>query len=488
MPLTLTNITTMAAARYLNAAQSAAAQAIERLSSGKRINSAKDDPAGFAIASRMTAQINGMNQAVRNARDGISLAQTAEGALSTTADMLQRVRVLAIQASNTTNIWDRQAIQEEASQLIAEIDRTAQTLQFNGRKILDGSSGTLTFQIGPNAGDTVSYAGTNMLAKNYGNYRIRQAGPPIGNQSPVTGGDITLCGSRGTATFTARKGDSAKTIAQGINSMSAQTGVTASARTEVNLTFTAGCSYTLELAADNGQPVTLAFSTGTSGVETDDLAAAVNAINAHTAKTGVTAQVDTLHGGIRLTHETGSNITLANTSESAIMRLRSYCADGKPDDTTAQTLAYGETGVAAGTLTYDSPYGFTVTDQSGLKSDGGATTAATLHAVSSIDLSTFEGAQLAIAITDSALNAVNRERSRYGAMQSRFGYTIDNLMLSAENLSAARSRIEDTDYAAETAALARSSILMQAATAMIAHANLLQQNLILSLLEPLRRH
>lgn len=485
MPFTLTNITAMSAGRYLDAAQSAAAQAIERLSSGKRINSAKDDPAGFAIASRMTAQINGMNQAVRNARDGISLAQTAEGALTTTADMLQRVRVLAIQASNTTNIWDRQALQEEAGQLIAEIDRTAQTLQFNGRKILDGSSGTFTFQIGPNAGDTVSYAGTNMLAKNYGNYRIRQAGPPIGAAFPVTGGDITLCGSRGTATFTAKKGASAKTIAQGINHLSTKTGVTASARTEVNLTLTAGCSYTLELAADNGQPVTLAFSTGTSGMETDDLAAAVNAINAHTAKTGVTAQVDNLHGGIRLTHAIGSNITLANTSESALVGLKRYCADGKPD-ATGQILANGETGIAAGTITYDSPYGFTVTDQSGLQSDGGATAAATLHAVSSIDLTTFEGAQLAIAITDSALNAVNRERSRYGAMQSRFGYTIDNLMISAENLSEARSRIEDADYAAETAALARASILMQAATAIIAQANQLHQNLILSLLESLR--
>lgn len=484
MPFTLTNITAMSAGRYLDAARSAAAQAIERLSSGKRINSARDDPAGFAIASRMTAQINGTNQAIRNARDGISLAQTAEGALTTTADMLQRVRVLAIQASNTTNIWDRQALQEEAGQLIAEIDRTAQTLQFNGRKILDGSSGILTFQVGPNAGDTVSYACANMLAKNYGNYRIRQAGPPISDTSPVTGGDITLCGSRGTATFTAKKGDSAKTIARGINRTSAKTGVIASARTEVNLALAAGCSYTLELAADNGQPVTLAFSTGTSGMETDDLAAAVNAINAHTAKTGVTAQVDSRHGGIRLTHETGSNITLANTSETALASLHRYCADGKPD-TDGQILAHGETGMAAGALTYDSPYGFTVTDQSGLQSDGGATAAATLHAVSSIDLSTFEGARLAIAITDSALNTVNRERSRYGAMQSRFGYTIDNLMISAENLSAARSRIEDADYAAETAALARASILMQAATAIIAQANQLHRNLILSLLESL---
>lgn len=485
MPITLTSIAGMSAQRYLNAAQSAASTALQRLSSGKRINSARDDPAGLAIASRMTSQINGMNQAIRNTRDGISLAQVAEGGLATTTDMLQRVRVLALQASNSTNTGERQTIQEEVSQLIAEINRSAETLSFNGMKLFDGSRGAMTFQVGPNAGDTLSYAGTSMLARHYGTWRIRQDGLSVGTASHVTGGDITIFGSSGQATYTAAAGASARTIANGINAMSAKTGVTATARTEVNLGLASGASYTVEITADNGTAIPLSFSTGNTGNSTDDLAAAVNAINAQTAKTGVIAQVDIENGGIRLTHDKGSDITLTNTADTAAFTLRSYDHHNRPD--AATTLGTGQTGVANGTLTYDSALGFTVTDHSGLKSDGGSTAVATLHAVSSIDVTTFEGAQLAISILDSALTTVNRERSRYGAMQNRFGYIIDNLTLSAENLSAARSRIEDADYAAETAALARASILMQAATAMIAQASQINQNLILSLLESLRR-
>lgn len=484
MPVTLTNIGGMSAQRHLNTAQSGAATALERLSSGKRINSAKDDPAGFAIASRMASRINGMNQSIRNAYDGISFAQTAEGALGTTADMLQRVRVLALQASNTTNTRDRQAIQEEVTQLIAEINRNAETLSFNGIKIFDGSRGSMTFQIGPDAGDTLTYTTASMLTRHYGTYRVSQSTPGVGAVSHVTGGDITISGSQGSATCTVAAGASAKTIASGINAMSGQTGVTATARTDVNLILASGKNATLELTAGNSKAIAIAFSTANTGNAADDLAAAVNAINAQTGKTGVTARIDRQNGGIRLTHSQGSDITLTNTSETAIT-ISSYGPDNRP--AAATSLASGQSGVANGAITYDSPYGFLVTDSSGLMSDGGSPAAAILHAVSTIDVTSFDGAQLAISIIDAALTTVNRERSRYGAMQNRFGYIIDNLALSAENLSNAKSRIEDADYAAETAALAKASILMQAATAMIAQANRLHQNLILTLLDSMRR-
>src|SRR5206468_2286955 len=159
-----TNVASLNAQRNLSASQSSLNTSIQRLSSGLRINSAKDDAAGLAISDRMTSQINGMNQATRNANDGVSMAQTAEGALSSSDDILQRVRQLAVQSSNSSNSSsDRQALQTEATQLGSELNRIAQTTSFNGQNLLDGTMGTATFQVGANAGQTISATGANFL-------------------------------------------------------------------------------------------------------------------------------------------------------------------------------------------------------------------------------------------------------------------------------------------------------------------------------------
>src|SRR4051812_46532011 len=164
-----TNVMSLNAQRNLSTSGSSLATSLQRLSSGLRINSAKDDAAGMAIADRMTSQIRGLNQATRNANDGISLAQTAEGALSTSGDMLQRIRELAVQSSNATNSSsDRQAIQSEVGQLTSELNRIAQTTSFNGQNLLDGSMGTANFQVGANANQTISANGTNFLTSAYG--------------------------------------------------------------------------------------------------------------------------------------------------------------------------------------------------------------------------------------------------------------------------------------------------------------------------------
>lgn len=152
-----TNVASLNAQRNLNSSQSSLATSLERLSSGLRINSAKDDAAGLAISERMTSQINGLNQATRNANDGISLAQTAEGALSEVGNNLQRIRELAVQASNGTNSQeDRDALQAEVLQLQSEIQRVAEQTSFNGTKLLDGSFSGVAFQIGANAGETIN--------------------------------------------------------------------------------------------------------------------------------------------------------------------------------------------------------------------------------------------------------------------------------------------------------------------------------------------
>ena len=205
MPATInTNINSLTAQRNLGASQMSLSTAIQRLSSGLRINSAKDDAAGLAISDRFSSQIRGLNQAVRNANDGISLAQTTEGALKASTDILQRVRELAVQSANATNsAGDRQALQAEVGQLIGELDRIAQTTEFNGSKLLDGSFGTQQFQVGANANQTITAATANVRTSVYGNNQVLAAGAAgtlaaFGSNS-TTAGTLTINGALGSA-------------------------------------------------------------------------------------------------------------------------------------------------------------------------------------------------------------------------------------------------------------------------------------------------
>ncbi|MFN7856006.1 MAG: flagellin hook IN motif-containing protein, partial [Acidovorax sp.] len=234
-----TNVASLTAQRNLGASQSSLNTSIERLSSGLRINSAKDDAAGLAISERFTSQIKGLNQAVRNANDGISLAQTAEGALKASGDILQRVRELAVQSANASNsAGDRQALQQEVSQLVSELDRISQTSEFNGQKLLDGTFGTQQFQVGANANQTITAATANLRTSVYGNNQnVSSAGAGVSaaaaaTSAPangVTSGAVSISGSLGTATLSVASSSSAKTIADQINAVKANSGVTATA-------------------------------------------------------------------------------------------------------------------------------------------------------------------------------------------------------------------------------------------------------------------
>ena len=227
-----TNIASLTAQRNLGVSQGSLNTSIQRLSSGLRINSAKDDAAGMAISERFTSQIRGLNQAARNANDGISLAQTAEGAMKAAGDMLQRVRELAVQSANASNsASDRQALQQEVSQLVAELDRISLTTEFNGQKLLDGTFGTAQFQVGANANQTISASTANMRTSVYGNNQnASSAGAGVGAQAAaaittaapsngVTSGAVTINGSIGTASLTVAANDSAKTITANINAI-----------------------------------------------------------------------------------------------------------------------------------------------------------------------------------------------------------------------------------------------------------------------------
>ncbi|MEO8859171.1 MAG: flagellin hook IN motif-containing protein, partial [Burkholderiaceae bacterium] len=291
-----TNINTLTAQRNLTASQASLSTAIQRLSSGLRINSAKDDAAGLAISERFTSQINGLNQAARNANDGISLAQTAEGAMKASGDILQRVRELAVQSANATNSsGDRQALQAEVGQLVSELDRISQTTEFNGTKLLDGSFGTQQFQVGANANQTIIATTANLRASSYGNNQVQAAGAAgtlaAFGSNATTAGSLAINGALGSATVTVAANSTAKTNADLINTQKASTGVGATARTDLSLTFTATGAYTLTVQSDNTTTQAISFAISATGTA-DGLSAAVSAINDQTSKTGVTASLN----------------------------------------------------------------------------------------------------------------------------------------------------------------------------------------------------
>jgi flagellin len=479
-----TNVASLNAQRNLSASQSSLNSSIQRLSSGLRINSAKDDAAGLAISDRMNSQIKGMNQAVRNANDGVSMAQTAEGALSSSGDMLQRIRELAVQSSNASNsASDRKALQTEVSQLTSELNRVASTTQFNGQNLLDGTMGTANFQVGANANQLISMSGSNFTTSTYGNNTEVKDGIDTAATNAITGGDLTINGSSGSKTITFDADITANTAVKQINDVTGATGVTASATTNTLFKADAGAagkSFTLAVASDNDpttSPVNVSFQIGDDG-NANDYAAAISAFNAQSAKTGVTASYDATAKGLKLTNASGNDIKLTNSSTDAASTatLAAYKTDGTASTTTA-ALGQNADAVAKGTITLDSSASFSTSDASGW----GMTGSSDLKKVADIDVSTFDGAQQAIKIADAALSKVNDQRAQLGALQSRFDSTISNLQSTNENLSASRSRIVDTDFASETANMTRGQILQQAGTSMLAQANSLP-NGVLSLL------
>lgn len=486
-----TNIASLSAQNQLNKSQSLSDQALERLSSGLRINSAKDDAAGLAISSRFESQIRGLNQAVRNANDGISLAQTAEGALGETGNILQRIRELAVQSANSSNSSvDRQALQDEVNQLVSELDRIATTTNFNGQNLLDGTFGTAKFQVGANANETITASTANLRTTKYGNNQIISEGPAAQGAAfganGITAGSVAINGSVGSATVTIGANETAKTIATNINAQSLNTGVTATARTETQLSFAAAGSYTLNLRSDNDSNQSISFTLD-AATGADSLSAAVAAINDQSSKTGVTAEVAEDGNSIILSNETGNDIyvgdtTVANAGNVSVVK-QARDADGDlvavagTVTLTADTTA--DDSITSGYIQLDSAKSFS-TDVT--TSNAFSDEASSLNKVSDLDITSFEKATQALQTIDSALSAVNSQRAKFGALQSRFETTISNLESTSTNLSAANSRILDADFAAETAKLSKAQVLQQAGISVLAQANARPQQ-VLSLLQ-----
>jgi len=530
-----TNISSLRAANASTAAGKALATSMERLSTGKRINSAKDDAAGLAIASRMTSAVKSMAVAVRNANDGISMTQTAEGALGEVTNMLQRMKELATQSANgTLGASERDALQAETDQLTSQINDIAKTTNFNGLNLLDGSVKDLKLQTGINSGDTVSISMDGVSADKLG---LTGASAGTVTTGRVSGGtltsDLVVNGVTVAATGSTAITD-AKSLAETVNAKSSQTGVVATASNTTTSSAITGPSASFQI---NGKDVA-------ASTDAADLAAK---INADSDSYGVTATVND-DNTITLTNTTGEDIVTtagpfgAATKEGSVsfsskdgskftvsggagggLALNDYNGVGYTGTAVTGTAlssagvkingveiadvasTTGETndafmakvvtaindqqtksGVTASydattdklTLSSNNGGGVEVegADEIGFVDQGGTT------GTGKLDISSQASASNAMKVIDKALDQVSATRGNLGAVQNRLEVTVNNLTTTSTNLADARSRIEDADFSVESANLAKAQILSQASNAMLAQANQSQQS-VLSLLQ-----
>jgi flagellin len=500
-----TNIASLTAQRNLSMSQASLQTSMQRLSSGLRINSAKDDAAGLAISDRMTSQIRGLNQASRNANDGISLSQVAEGAMGSISANLQRIRELAVQSANGTNsASDRAALQQEVAQLKSEIARVAGQTEFNGLKLLDGSFTTQQFQVGANANQTIGVSVASALATDMGNNKVStsltsptistptlSAGPlstPANVVTAINGfatQTLTISGNGAVKATDPAVGtlasSSAKKIATAVNAFTADTGVTAvptNKATIYGLVQTGSVQF--ELMGANATPITISATVSSL----TDLSGMAQAINSQTGSTNITATADK-SGNLVLTNTTGDDIRVGNLS-GAGAGLTGATIVGVDNTAVGAGTTFGDataatTSVATigGSVTFNSSNGFTTSSNAyGTLIKDAASSGSSLSAVANVDISTSAGATDALLTIDAALSTVSSNRAQLGAVQNRFLTTIDNLNTTSENLSASRSRIQDADFAMETANLSRTQILQQAGTAMVAQANQLPQGVL----------
>ncbi len=462
-----TNVASLNAQRNLNRTQGTLSTALQRLSTGLRINSAKDDAAGLAISERFTTQIRGLNQAVRNANDGISLAQTAESAIGELSNNLQRIRELAVQSANATNsASDRAALDAEAQQRIQEIERIATQTSFNGTKVLDGTFGTAQFQIGANVGETI---GVNLnTGLRSGQIGQIATGTGQATTTALTAGNLTIAVGQGEAVSVgASDTASAKDKVAAINAAGVA-GLTATATTEATGTFanvTGGSATDAYSLTINGVDIYDTFDLETETLDGSEVA---TQINLFASQTGVTASFDA--GNLTLTAQDGRDIVAQEVFGAG--------GTGGIEDTVA---ANGSDATSVGTVTLTAAENITLT---GEFAELGLTNTIVKDSstLNDINVNSVTAANDTISRVDAALTTVSNLRSDLGAIQNRFESTITNLETVSENLSASRGRILDADFAAETAALTKGQILQQAGVAVLSQANA-QPQLVLSLLQ-----
>jgi flagellin len=498
------NIGALATARNLGSAQAAVDRSMLRLSTGLRINSAADDAAGLALSEKMRAQMGGLVQAARNARDAKSLAQTAEGSLSEASNMLLRMRDLAVSSVNDVNtVGERAALQKELGQLQAEVTRLAATAEFNGQKLLDGTFLGKRFQIGANAGQEVTLSiggvsassiGTNVADTNGSITTVKNLAPSTSGGNGVAAQTLTLTGPSGSTTSAVALNNAASTIAANVNATSATTGITATAETNLQLR-SAGLSAAVgaTVTGDGSISFTLgstsAFAAGTTPVaisavfrENGDVGTLISAINAQSAATGITAEAGTSSSLLRLRQAEGKDIFIETVqvrdASGTVVGGQAILAQGLRRTGSGVATSGAEVpfpvnsgGVVGGTVTLRATGPLTVATSATGTLLTTSTVAASSSTLSGLSVLTADGAAAALGVIDGAISSVNNERANLGAFQNRIDATVANLESTVENLSLAESRIRDADIAFEATALARSLVLVEAGVAVMAQAN-----------------
>lgn len=492
-----TNIASLNAQRNLNASQGDANQALERLSSGLRINSAKDDAAGLAISTRFQSQITGLNMAQRNANDGISLAQTAEGALDEVTSNLQRIRELAVQSANATNSTsDRQALNQEVQQRIAEIDRIASQTSFNGLKVLDGTFGEQTFQVGANAGETIGVSGLNSKASQIGSVILETNGfsetaaayEPVETESNDLGFNYPLTlnsagtneisinvGGAGAVTLEPDEGVAYESLDDLANNIQEKLDAEISNSPELEgVSVSAGPNGGLLFSNARGESLSIDISLNGGGAP-QAAPFSQSSITVAAASDPVSLQ-DYFAGGGAASFNIDVNGTMVTVEDAT--SLNDIIAE--INAATVTTGIRANLNSANDEVIFSSQFGedYEVSFESegliGPTIDIGpleATTDANTVSVRELDISSTKGAEEALVAVDYAFDKINGFRAELGAVQNRFESTIANLATTSENLSASNSRIRDADFAAETAELARTQVLQQAGLSVLAQAN-----------------
>lgn len=495
-----TNVASLNAQRNLGASQTNLSKSMQRLSSGLRINSAKDDAAGLSISDRMTSQIRGLNQAARNANDGISLAQTAEGAMQESTNILQRMRELAVQSANDTNTSsDRASLQAEVTQLQAELNRIADTTTFNGKNLLDGSFSGASFHVGANANQVINFSIGSAKAGDLGTNRVQLEGGLMQDaaaaganyaakdENGLTAGNLVLSGANNGELFTTTVAfglaDTAAELETKVNAVSSETGITATAITKASIgTLTGTGAFSFDLYGSN----TTGASVAGTITDANDLTAMAAAINDRSNVTGITATLADDKKSVILTSAAGDDIAIADFILGGAAATATVAGVDSTDTLTGTAIIGAAVGtdstIVGGYIQLDSSQSFTATPSVATLTGGATASVSSLEDVASVSILTQSGANDAISVIDGAINMIDSSRGDLGAIQNRFESTISNLQNVSENLSAARSRILDADIAQETSAMTKNNILQQAGVSILAQANQAPQ-LALSLLQ-----
>lgn len=487
-----TNVSSLLSQNALSKNSTSLQNSMERLSTGVRINSAKDDAAGLAITTRMTSEIRGLTAAVRNANDGISVAQTAEGSLGEITNILQRLRELAVQSANSSNnSTDRSFLDTEAQQLISETNRIGSQTNFNGIKLLNGDFTSQNFQVGAKEGEVIAFNSiADSRASALGSHSLSTGGAKMGgplatsvtdaaaaiNAVPVADAtaafklQTALGGTSSNILYAVNSG--ADTIAAAINTAANPSGITATARNSATLnTFSAAGAVAFNLTGGSGAAVAISATITT----TSDLTALSAAINGATNTTGITASF--------ANPADKSSLTL-NTSDGRNIVIDTFTIGGVATNTAkVNTVSIGgatttDSNVVTGTVDLVSSKGQITTVNGPAGVMAGASVVSTFNSVASVSLVSQAGSSSALSVIDQALTQVNNTRSALGGLMNRFAATVSNQGTTIANLSASRSRILDTDYAVETTNLAKAQIIQQAATAMLAQANQSSQSVL----------